>query len=231
MTAQEAGRATSYAVGDRVVGQRDYRSLGCNKNESLAVVRVDVDKNRITVQNARGEQHEIDPRRYAKLQAYAPGELEVAAGDRLVVRENTDKLKNGATLTVERVDEKLIYARDADRRLHTLDVSRENKLDHAYAQTAHEAQGRTCDRVLVHGESQRVNLQTQQNVYVALSRAKETAVVYTDSRERLAEQIGRESGQKETALTPDRARGAPEQQDLIWKLLISGSKRCTLFSW
>lgn len=214
MTAQEAGRANSYAVGDRVVAQRDYRSLACNKNESLAVVRVDVDKNRITVQNARGEQHEIDPGRYAKLQAYAPGELEVAAGDRLVVRENTDKLKNGATLTVERVDEKLIYARDADRRLHTLDVSRENKLDYAYAQTAHEAQGRTCDRVLVHGESQRVNLQTQQNVYVSLSRAKENAVVYTDSRERLAEQIGRESGQKETALhTPDRARGAPEQQD------------------
>jgi hypothetical protein len=39
----------------------------------------------------------------------------------------------------------------------------------------------------------------QQNAYVAISRAKESATVYTDSREKLAEQIGRESGQKETA--------------------------------
>lgn len=199
-TAQEAGRASSYAVGDRVIAQRDYQSLGCKKGESMAVVAVDVDKNKITLQNKSGERYQIDPERYSKLQAYSSRDLEVAPGDRLIVRENTEKLKNGTALHVEKIDDQHIHARDADGKLHKLELAKENKLDHGYAQTGHESQGRTCEKVLVHGESHRVNLQNQQNAYVALSRATETAIVYTDNRDKLVEQIDRESGQKETAL-------------------------------
>lgn len=200
LTKQEASRAASFSVGDHLQAGRDYESLGLKKGESARVISVGVDKNRLTVENSRGERKTIDPSKFAKLQAFEPRQLEVGPGDRLVNRENTDKLKNGAVLRVERIDEKHIHARDDAGKLHKLDMRANLRLDHGYAQTGHEAQGRTCKNVLIHGESNRVNLQNQQNSYVALSRATDNAVVYTDNREKLAAQIERESGQKETAL-------------------------------
>lgn len=200
LTAAESKRAASYTVGDHLQAGRDYQSLGLQKGETARVVAVDVDRNRLTLENPKGERTEIDPSRYGKLQTFEARQMQVAEGDRLVVRENSDKLKNGAVLHIEKVTDTQIHARDDAGRLHKLDAEATHKLSHGYAQTAHESQGRTCKNVLIHGESNRVNLQTQQNAYVALSRATDGARIYTDSRERLAEQLGRESGQKETAL-------------------------------
>lgn len=209
LTAAEGKRAASYAVGDHLQAGRDYQSLDLQKGEAARVVAVDVDRNRLTLENAKGERIEIDPSRYSKLQAFEARQLQVAEGDRLVVRENTAKLKNGAALTVEKVQDGKIHARDDAGKLHKLGADATHKLSHGYAQTSHESQGRTCKNVLIHAESNRVNLQTQQNAYVALSRATDSARVYTDSRERLAEQLDRETGQKETAL--DRQPDNPKQ--------------------
>lgn len=200
MTNVERRRASNYSVGDQVQAGRDYESLGLKKGDMARIVGVDVDRNRLTLETAEGVRKEIDPARLTKLQAYQKRDMEVAVGDRLVNRANTDKLENGVVLRVEKIHDGQIHARDTDGKLHKLDVAAPHKLDHGYAQTGHEAQGRTCKTVLVHAESNRVNLQNQQNMYVGLSRATDNAVVYTDSRERLAEQIERESGQKETAL-------------------------------
>lgn len=204
LTRQEASRSTSYAVGDHVQAGRDYQSLGLKKGESARVVAVDVDKNRGTIETAHGKRKDINPSKFTKLQAFEQRTLHVAVRDRLVNRENTDTLKNGAVLHVEKVTDAHIHVRDDTGKLHKLDITANHNLDHGYAQTGHEAQGRTCKNVLIHGESNRVNLQTQQNSYVALSRATDNAVIYTDNRERLAEQIERETGQKETALDRDR---------------------------
>lgn len=200
LTRVEAARAASYAVGDHVQAGRDYQSLGLKKGESAHVVAVDVHNNKLTIENSRGEQKTIDPAKYTKLQAFEAREMQVAVGDRLVNRENTDQIKNGVVLHVEKIDKKHIHARDDAGKLHKLDLNKDHRLDHGYAQTGHESQGRTCERVLFHAESSRTNLMTQQNFYVPISRAKDEVVVFTDSREKLAGQIERESGQKETAL-------------------------------
>lgn len=200
MTKEEARRAESYAVGQRLQAGRDYQSLDLKKGEYAEVVAVDINRNKLTLETYDGLRYEIDPSKYTKFQANEPRRLEIAVGDRLANRENTDKMKNGTILHVEKVTDTHVHARDDAGRSHKLDMRDAHKLDHAYAQTGHESQGRTCDRVLVHGESTRTNLMTQQNAYVAISRAKESATIYTDNREKLAEQIGRETGQKETAL-------------------------------
>ena len=200
MTAAEASQAINYAVGDLVEAGRDYKSLGLQKGEAVRVVAVDVNRNRITIE-AGGKSVEIDPSRYAKLSVHETRKLPVAVGDHLVMRANSETLKNGAALRVAKIDERHVHAVDEAGKTHKISRAEPQKLDHGYAQTAHAAQGRTCQTVLVHAESSRVNLQNQQNMYVALSRATTTARVYTDNRERLAEQVGRESGQKETALS------------------------------
>ncbi|AAZ97773.1 TrwC protein [Thiobacillus denitrificans ATCC 25259] len=200
MTAVESRRAGSYAVGHQVQAGRDYASLGLKRGDFARVVAVDVDCNRITLETVTGHQKEIDPSRVTKLAAFEQRDMAVAVGDKLVNRVNTQTLKNGTPLTVEKIAEGQIHVRDAAGKLHRLDAGAMHRLDHGYAQTGHESQGRTCTRVLIHAESARTNLQTQQNMYVALSRATDDARVYTDNRGALAAQIERESGQKETAL-------------------------------
>lgn len=201
MTAVERRQASNYNVGDQVQAGRDYASLGLKRGDMARVVAVDVDKNRITLETVTGERRQIDPSRVTKLTAFEQREMSVAVGDRLVNRSNTGELKNGTALRVERIADGQIHARDDAGRLHRLDMRAQHRLDHGYAQTAHESQGRTCTRVLIHAESRRTNLQNQQSMYVALSRATDDARIYTDSREKLADQIERETGQKETALS------------------------------
>lgn len=201
MTNVERRRASNYSVGELVQAGRDYQSLGLKKGDMARIVDVDVGRNRLTLETAEGVRKEIDPSRLTKLQAYQKRDMEVAIGDRLVNRANTDKLRNGVALRVEKIHDGQIHVRDDAGKLHKLDSRELHKLDHGYAQTGHESQGRTCKTVLVHGESNRVNLTNQQNMYVGLSRATDRAVVFTDSRERLAEQIDMETGQKETALS------------------------------
>lgn len=200
MTAVERRQAGSYAVGDQVQAGRDYASLGLKKGDMARIVDVNVDKNRLTVETVAGERKTIDPSRVTKLSAYESRDMQVAIGDKLVNRANTESLKNGTALRVERIAGGYIQARDDAGRLHKLDVRAQHRLDHGYAQTAHESQGRTCKNVLIHAESTRTNLQNQQGMYVALSRATDGAQIYTDNREVLAAQIERETGQKESAL-------------------------------
>jgi hypothetical protein len=147
-----------------------------------------------------GQRFEIDPARYTRFSAWALRELPLQTGDRITLRESVATLKAGSTLTVERVHADSIYVRESNGQLHTLELIRPMALDYAYAQTAHQAQGSTCARVLVHAESDRVNLMNQQSLYVALSRATHEAIVYTDDRVALTAQIARETGQKEAAL-------------------------------
>ena len=141
----------------------------------------------------------------------------VQAGDRITLREPIGHLKGGAVLTVERIDVGVLHLRDARGGAQTLNTAKAVALDYAYAQTAHQAQGSTCTCVLVHAESDRVNLMNQQSLYVALSRATHEAIVYTDDRAALAAQVTRTSGQKETALDApsDRAPGSQHEAATI----------------
>ncbi len=207
LTREEQKHAASYSVGDVIQAGRDYKSAGLARGDLARVVGVDGAKNRITIQReGDAETREIDPARFSRLHVYQEREMGVSAGDKIVTRASIDSLKNGTTLTIEKVQGGAIHARDAGGRTHILDTSRPLALDHGYAHTGHESQGRTTRDVLIHAESHRQNLMTQQNFYVPLSRATHTATLYTDSRARLEGQIQSETGQREQALSTTRER-------------------------
>jgi ATP-dependent exoDNAse (exonuclease V) alpha subunit len=67
--------------------------------------------------------------------------------------------------------------------------------------TIHSSQGTTCDRVLAHLESFRANSVDAASVYVAISRARSSAAVYTDSRARLTDALGLRDGAQTMAIT------------------------------
>jgi hypothetical protein len=73
-------------------------------------------------------------------------------------------------------------------------------LDYGYAVTSHSSQGLTFDRVLINADTrQSVLLLNDRMAYVAVSRARYDALIYTDSTQNLSEALNREMN-KTTAL-------------------------------
>jgi ATP-dependent exoDNAse (exonuclease V) alpha subunit len=73
-----------------------------------------------------------------------------------------------------------------------VDVRTFRHLDHGYAVTSHSSQGQTVDHVIVHADTREsVVLLNRRMAYVALSRAREEGMIFTDSKERLTEALAR----------------------------------------
>lgn len=198
--------ATSYEKGDVVKDKDGYGK----------VVDVDRAANKITIERENGKQETVDPAKRS-MSTYRESEREIQKGDRLqaTAKDAEKGLVKGTAMTVEKIDGDKITARTDTGKTVTLDASKlkDRHVEHAYAQTSHAVQGKTCARVFIHAESTRANLQTQQNNYVAASRAKVEARVYTDSKEKLIRQLDRNTGQKETALDPQSKAKAEAEKD------------------
>lgn len=70
----------------------------------------------------------------------------------------------------------------------------------------HGSQGATADRSMTHLESFRANTVDARSAYVAISRARQHAAIYTDSKEKLADAIETRSGERQSAV--ESSRGA-----------------------
>ncbi|EQD59346.1 hypothetical protein B2A_04030, partial [mine drainage metagenome] len=86
-----------------------------------------------------------------------------------------------------------------------------SRLDHAYAMTADQAQGKTADVAIAWMRSSQQNVSTLDRLYVALSRARDSAVLVTDNTEKLAARLQMNRSGNETALTPTATRAAVER--------------------
>src|SRR5271170_2958514 len=88
---------------------------------------------------------------------------------------------------------------------------RENPhLDYGYAVTSHSGQGQTADRVLIHVDTEQAGekLINRRLAYVAVSRGRYDAQIYTDDKSALADGLGRDVSHR-SALESTRA---PEPQ-------------------
>jgi conjugative relaxase-like TrwC/TraI family protein len=111
-------------------------------------------------------------------------EINVAAGDVLLLRANAPGFVNG-----ERVQVKGVY-----RQVITLTDGRALPEDyrtftHGYAVTSHAAQGKTVDEVMVVASSRSFAAVSQESFYVGISRARERARIYTDDAELLGYRV------------------------------------------
>jgi len=203
MTEKERADAARYHVGDVIEAGRDYRG-GPKRGELAEVVRIE--SGQITAQYSDGREWTFDPAKLNRLQVNEAVQSRIGSGDRIVAKgairtEAGERIKNGSDLVVDCVrDDGRIEATDAAGRRHTIDARQGAKVDLAYAQTANQAQGRTVDVVIANMRSGQRKLADQQRTYVALSRARESAIVHTDDRKKLAAQIESRSGRKETAM-------------------------------
>jgi ATP-dependent exoDNAse (exonuclease V) alpha subunit len=190
---------------------RGYANSGISKGSYWQVSSIEGK----TVHLARnGKQIERNPARQSKVEVYRAVSRELGEGDKLIFTKNDREsgLVNGETAVVQRLDsrtgEAQVLSRDGEVREVNL---RENQhWNYGYAVTANAAQGATADRVLIHAESHRANLTNQRSLYVAISRARDEARVFTDDAAKLREAVELRSGEKEMALETGPARAAQE---------------------
>jgi ATP-dependent exoDNAse (exonuclease V) alpha subunit len=208
LTKAEARDARSYEVGDVVRFARDYADKGITKREALTVKGIDSVKNAVSLEKANGNAVDWRPRQWgaSKSETFTPGSVEIIKGDRIEFTRNDRTVfrENGGRAQIVSVsaDDQSARIRLDSGKFQTLELNKstDQHLRHGYVQTAHAAQGRTAERVMIHADSRATNLVDQKMMYVGISRAKTSAAVYTDDRSKLVSGIMERAGEKQVAL-------------------------------
>ena len=200
--------ASNYAIGDTVIFNRAYKTLGVEAGDERRVVGVDRQWKRVDLTDIEGRIVKWAPDRLAAakggVEVYRGVAMELRAGDRVRWTRNDPGagLVNGATATVERIERDGVRFRLEDgsaARLGDGDPQLRH-LDRAWAATLHAFQGRTVDRIIAAMPADHPRLTTQQALYVAISRARDRAELVTDDAWKLADQLERATGERVAAL-------------------------------
>jgi len=190
-TQAERAFAKNYSPGEMVQAERDYPRLGLERGV-LYEVTENGPGNRLTLRDDKGKVVEFTPRTQIHLSVYEPERAELARGDEVRITRNDAALDlaNGDRFTVTVVARDAITLHDGRREV-ILPADRPLHVDHAYATTVHSSQGTTAERVLIDAPTK--SRTTSQDVYyVAISRARREARIYTDDRARLPLAVERE---------------------------------------
>jgi hypothetical protein len=188
--------ATQYEPGNVIRYAKGSKTLGIEAGEYARVQSVDEKRNMITLERAKGERASYDPRRLQGVTLYREAERAFSEGDRVqFTAPNRDqKIANRERGSVERVDAARNFRIRLDSgRVVSFNIRENPHLDHGYAVTSHSSQGQTADRVLIHVDTAQAGkkLVNRRLAYVAISRGRYDAQIYTNDKTQLAEGLGR----------------------------------------
>jgi len=189
--------AEQYEPGDVVRYTKGSKTHGIEPGEYTRVERVNAKENLLTVKRENGEEVSYDPRRLHGVTLYREMERAFAVGDRVqfTAPYREQHVANRELGTIEKIDASGNLQLRLDSSWDVAFNIRENPhLDFGYAVTSHSSQGQTADRVLVHVDTERAGekLINRRLAYVAVSRGRYDAHLYTNDKTHLAETLSRE---------------------------------------
>lgn len=216
MTGTERTFANSYRPGEDTLRYNHASKVyQVNVGDYATVTATNHEMNEISVRFADGRTLTYDPRRLSGVSVYNEAERAFAEGDRIQFRAPfTDKrIVNGELGSITKIEpEQVRVALDSGREV-SFDPQQFRHIDYGYAVTSHSSQGLTVDRVLVNADtSESFRLLNDRMAYVAVSRAREEALIYTDSTQNLRDTLNRGTD-KEMALKAIKERQRDIQQD------------------
>ena len=212
LTGAERSDARFYQAGDTIQATATSAEHGLRKGQLYEVAAIDTDKNKLTVRGQGADEPLMLPldaslrqRELGRsLTVYETETRGMAPGD-LVRFRMTDPgmgVTNGELGQLVAAPDGALAVRTRDSEIRALDPQSPGArgMEHNYAVTAHAAQGESVDQVIVAMRSSE-QLATQKSFYVDISRARETATLFTDDAERLARTVERETGEQQHALS------------------------------
>ncbi|MGH8276818.1 MAG: ATP-dependent DNA helicase, partial [Steroidobacteraceae bacterium] len=189
--------AGQYEAGDVVRYTRGSKTHGIEAGEYARVERVNEKENLLTVKRENGEQVSYDPRRLHGVTLYRETERAFSEGDRVqfTAPYKEQHVANRELGTIEKMDASgNVRMRLDSGRSVAFNVKENPHLDYGYAVTSHSSQGQTADRVLVHVDTEQAGekLVNRRLAYVAVSRGRYDAQLYTNDKSHLTEQLSRD---------------------------------------
>ena len=206
LTRAEAARATSYAPGDTITFRQRSKRYGIAAGTGYTVQQAS--QNQVRLIGPGGKAITWTPSRWGAehAEAFTEAEVEFRAGDRVQFARNNRRAGrlNGMVATVLAVEPERggMTLAMPDGSTQALDLRRlaDRHIRMGWVQTIHSSQGATADRVMAHLESFRANTVDASSAYVAISRARDHATIYTDSRSRLTAALNIRDGAQIAAL-------------------------------
>jgi conjugative relaxase-like TrwC/TraI family protein len=186
-TTQQKRNPSNYAAGQKVVFSR---TNGTWRPGDVAEVRR-IEGKTIIVSTAAGGERKLALRAAHVFDVGQPRMIEIATGDKVLVRANRKKLglNNGQVLTVRGIDaDGALLTREGPTISATF-----HQWCHGYVVTSHKAQGRTFEHVVVAAE--RLDAKS---AYVACSRGRKSCSVHIPDKQRLIERL--QDGNRRAAL-------------------------------
>ena len=208
--------AGQYEPGDVVRYTRGSKTHGIEAGEYARVERVNEKENLVTVKRENGEQVSYDPRRLQGVTLYRETERAFSEGDRVqfTAPYREQHVANRELGTIEKMDASgnLQLRLDSGRNV-AFNVKENPHLDYGYAVTSHSSQGQTADRVLVHVDTEQAGekLVNRRLAYVAVSRGRYDAQIYTNDKGYLTEQLSRDVSHR-SAMEPSHAQQPAAQK-------------------
>jgi len=190
--------AENYHIGDAVFFRK---SAGEHKaGESAYVTGFDLDRREILISKERPE---MDPHLDPSARRAGVGvplslthhagdislsrsvDKDFAVGDEIVFLKNDKKLglDNGCVGVIKEVDQVGIKVRTPEGKEIGFQHEQYNYFDHGYAFTAFKSQGATCDQVLYVNTDLKGPSSNSETFYTAVTRARDEAVLYSNSSE------------------------------------------------
>jgi conjugative relaxase-like TrwC/TraI family protein len=196
MTGAERGWAACYNLDDILRYSRGSKVLGIGAASYARVVAIDPEQNLLTVEKASGSRVTYDPKRLSGISVYQEREQSFAAGDRVQFTAPDKKIgvANRELATIESVSptDSLAVRLEKGGTI-SLDPAENRHFDHGYAMTSHSAQGLTADRVLINADTEACpNLVNSRFAYVAISRARNDVMIFTNDSVSIAARLGNE---------------------------------------
>jgi conjugative relaxase-like TrwC/TraI family protein len=115
-------------------------------------------------------------------------EMKIAEGELITFTKNEYTkygIMNGERAKVVKCESKMIHVETEDKRMLEIDTEQYKNIDYGYAMTTYKAQGQTFDKVIVESDTRLATLSDMRNQYVNITRARDSARIYTDNKEEL----------------------------------------------
>lgn len=231
MTGADRQWAARYELHDILRYTRGSKTLGIKTGDYVRVIRMDRQQNLLRVQRADGSQFAYDPVRLQGVNVYREGQRNLSEGDRIqfTTPYRRQRIANRELGTVERIDGQgnLQVQLDSGRQVR-FNIREHPHLDYGYAVTSHSSQGVTADRVLVHVDTGQAHekLINTRLAYVAVSRGRYDAQIYTNDADSLSRALSKETS-KTSAIEAETNIQSHDQEHDLEGSLAEGISRST----
>lgn len=233
MSWTEAQKTNPAMYEEGLVVQFKNNVPGFTRGERVRVAAVSARKGEVHVfTNRDAKSTKVLPLDRAEdFQIYRLSSVKISPGERLTVTENgfgldrRYRLENGATVHVAGFTEEGNIRLDNGREIHRSF----GHLKHGYVVTADAAQSKTVDVVLIAAGKDSLSITDQRRAYVAVSRARHEAKIYTTDKAALKKAAQRDSVRHTGTELVGRERAAEIVREITQRAALKTQKQVREF--